>query len=167
MRGPVGDLRTRVRFATVRDGRVPTYFAAGATCREDCVANILIAEDERPIRSLLARVLGEAGYTVVVAESATEAKSKSDAFEGAIDLLITNHMLRDGLGREVADYITQKRPGMRVLQISGHPYEQLKAEGHLMPGAAFLAKPFGRHELDKKVAEVLRVSQQRGAKGES
>jgi hypothetical protein len=48
---------------------------------------------------------------------------------------------------------------MRVLQISGHPYDELKAEGHLLPGAAFLAKPFGAHQLRAKVAKVLRGSQ--------
>jgi len=128
------------------------------------VATILIAEDEPPIRSLMVRVLEEAGHTVVVAESATQANAKSDAFEGTIDLLITNHMLKDGLGREVAEHITQKRPAMRVLQISGHPHQELKAEGHLMPGAAFLAKPFGRHELGAKITEILRASEQRPSK---
>ena len=95
--------------------------------------------------------------TLVLAESATQAKAISDAFEGSIDLLITNHMLRDGLGREIADYITKRRPSMKVLQISGHSYQELKSEGHLLPDAAFLAKPFGRHEINAKVTEVLRA----------
>jgi len=121
------------------------------------VATILIADDEQAILKMMARALEEAGYTLVLAESATQAKAISDAFEGSIDLLITNHMLRDGLGREIADYITKRRPSMKVLQISGHSYQELKSEGHLLPDAAFLAKPFGRHEINAKVTEVLRA----------
>ena len=121
------------------------------------MATILIADDEQAILKMMARALEEAGYTLVLAESATEAKAVSDAFKGPIDLLITNHMLRDGLGREIADYITKKRPTMKVLQISGHPYQELKAQGHLLPDAAFLAKPFGRQEIRAKVTEVLRA----------
>jgi two-component system cell cycle sensor histidine kinase/response regulator CckA len=119
------------------------------------VATILIAEDEPAILSMMARGLEEAGYTLVIAESATQAKAKSDAFQGAIDLLITNHMLRDGLGRDVGDYISKKRPTMKVLQVSGHPYQELKVKGHLVPDAAFLAKPFDRHAITAKVNEVL------------
>ena len=121
------------------------------------MATILIADDEQAILRMMARALEEAGYTLFLAESATQAKAMSDAFAGPIDLLITNHMLRDGLGREVADYITKKRPNMKVLQISGHPHQELKSKGHLLPDAAFLAKPFGRDEISAKVTEVLRA----------
>jgi DNA-binding response OmpR family regulator len=60
------------------------------------VATILIADDEQPIRTMLAHALQEEGHTLMVAESAEQAKAKSDGYAGGIDLLITNHMLKDG-----------------------------------------------------------------------
>jgi len=51
----------------------------------------------------------------------------------------------------------QLESGHPPFKISGHPYQELKSEGHLLPDAAFLAKPFGRHEINAKVAEVLRA----------
>ena len=56
-------------------------------------------------------------------------------------------------GRQVAERIRQSRPGMRVLQISGYQQEQLEEQGELLPGAAFLGKPFMPDALLKGVCK--------------
>src|SRR5689334_15384136 len=116
---------------------------------------ILVAEDELLIMKFISAVLRSDGYRIIAASSATEAKQQSDEFDGDIDLLLTDHTLRDGKGREVADHIMRKRPKIRVLQMSGHPHCDLERDGQLLPGGYFLAKPFGPPDLRKAVARIF------------
>src|ERR1041385_6945686 len=116
---------------------------------------ILIAENETTVMAILIAILCRAGYQLVTATSVREAKRKSDDFAGHIDLLITDHMLSDGIGRDAAEYIIHRRPLIKILQISGHSPTELRAEGHLLPGAHFFAKPFRADEFRDMVSQVL------------
>lgn len=117
---------------------------------------ILVVEDEAIVRNVIMKVLVRENYRVLEADSAAEALAVSDTFEGTIDLLIADHTLKTMTGREVAERIRQYRPGLKVLQISGHLPEKLQQEGGLMPDADFLAKPFLPKALMEKVTEILR-----------
>lgn len=79
----------------------------------------------------------------------------SNAFEGMIDLVISDHTLKTMTGRQVAEKIRQSRPNIKILHISGRTREELEEEGGLIPGAAFLAKPFLPKELIENVRAIL------------
>jgi PAS domain S-box-containing protein len=117
---------------------------------------ILLVEDEESVRSMATRVLEQLGYRVLVAASGYEALGLADRTEGAIDLLVTDVVMPNLAGPKVAADLAARRPGLRVLFITGYAPETL---GDLeASGAAVLLKPFGVGELARKVREALSVS---------
>src|SRR5579862_7822520 len=103
---------------------------------------ILIADDNPMVRNVIAQMLERENYAVMEADSARAAVVISRRFPGVIDLLIADHALRAMTGRQVAEQISQARPGLKVLHISGYPLHKIKEECGIIPGADFLAKPF-------------------------
>ena len=100
-------------------------------------------------------VLVGQSYQVLEADSAPEALEVSRTFEGAINLLIVDHYLKTMTGGQLAEQMKKFRPQLKVLHTSGDLREKLEQEGGLIPGAAFLAKPFLPAALIDKVSEVL------------
>jgi two-component system cell cycle sensor histidine kinase/response regulator CckA len=115
---------------------------------------ILIVEDEAVVRNVMVAVLVRENYRVLEADSAAEALEVSNTFEGVIDLLIADHILKTMTGPQLAEKICQARPGLRVLRISGYPPKML-VEGEAKAGADFLEKPFLPKTLIEKVREIL------------
>jgi two-component system cell cycle sensor histidine kinase/response regulator CckA len=115
---------------------------------------ILIVEDEAVVRNVMVTVLGREDYRVLEADSAAEALEVSNTFEGVIDLLIADHILKTMTGPQLAEQICQARPGLRVLRISGHAQKKIE-EGEARAGADFLEKPFSPKALIEKVREIL------------
>jgi two-component system cell cycle sensor histidine kinase/response regulator CckA len=114
---------------------------------------ILIVEDEAVVRNVMVTALVRENYRVLEADSAAEALEVSNTFEGVIDLLIADHILKTMTGPQLAEKICQARPGLRVLRISGYPQKML--EGEASAGADFLEKPFLPKALIEKVREIL------------
>ena len=79
----------------------------------------------------------------------------ADTFEDVIDLLIADHSLKTMTGREIAGKISESRPALKVLHISGYSLETLQQRGETISVTAFLKKPFMPDELVWKVAEIL------------
>ena len=123
---------------------------------------ILIVEDEAVVRNVMVTVLGREDYRVLEADSATEALEVSNTFEGVIDLLIADHILKTMTGPQLAEQICQARPGLRVLRISGYPPKMLE-EGEKKASADFLEKPFSTKALIEKVREVLNRPRAQGS----
>ena len=118
--------------------------------------NVLVVEDEAPLRRLVARVLGSLGYKVFVAGSGPEALELLDDLERPPDLLLTDVVLPGGmLGNEVAAAFRRRIPDLAVLFVSGHARDAIVHSGHLDEGVEFLAKPFTPESLAAKVREVL------------
>ena len=112
---------------------------------------ILVAEDEGAVRNIIVRILELANYLrMLKADSATEALTVSQCFEGVIDLFITDHSLKPLTGRQVAEQMRQSRPDLKVLHISGHLRTHLESDEGLVPGGEFLAKPFTAQTLGKR-----------------
>lgn len=80
-------------------------------------------------------------FTVLQAEGVAEAVRIAAEHHGDIDLLIANHSLADGTGRDAAERITQAWPDVKVLQYSGYPRQQLEPEGGVAEGVTFIQKP--------------------------
>lgn len=115
---------------------------------------ILIAEDEQSLRTLTTRMLEQRGYSVIAAESAEHAIEILEQQPGQIDLLLTDVVMPQMSGRELADCVRESSPTMRVLFISGYA-DAILTGGPLEQGSAFLEKPFSGNDLALKVRETL------------
>jgi DNA-binding NtrC family response regulator len=116
---------------------------------------VLVAEDEPGILDILAVALRSRGFEVLKAESVNEAKRISDSHGGDIHLLIANHRLHDGVGREVAEHMQSRRPGLKVIHTSGYGLEELAQTNTITPGAEFLQKPFLPSDIIRVVTDLL------------
>jgi two-component system cell cycle sensor histidine kinase/response regulator CckA len=116
---------------------------------------ILLVEDNRQVRELAASVLSSCGYRVLVADSAAAVVSLCEQHGGPIHLLLTDVVMPGSGGREIAKQITVRRPGIKVLYMSGYTTNAIVHHGVLDPGTSFLQKPFTPAVLAGKVREVL------------
>ncbi|MCX6362178.1 MAG: response regulator [Armatimonadetes bacterium] len=116
---------------------------------------ILLVEDERPIRISTQRLLERLGYRVMSAESPEEAVATAGAFEGEIDLLLTDVVMPHMSGVELAQALCAARPGLRCIYMSGYTANVIAEEGVLGDGVRFLAKPFARETLAAAIREAL------------
>jgi two-component system cell cycle sensor histidine kinase/response regulator CckA len=116
---------------------------------------ILLVDDEETVRRFSARVLEKHGFEVLSAGTGPEAIAAADSRDHAIDLLLTDVMMPGMNGCELAELLLARRPSMRVLFISGYAEDVLASNVGLMPGAAFLGKPFKAKALVTKIREVL------------
>ena len=114
---------------------------------------ILLVEDDPRVRRLCQRVLGRAGYEVLVAEDGEEALRVSAAHEGEIDLAILDLVMPNMGGVETLRRLRNRRPGVKCLYASGHTVES--ASRTLNEGSQLLQKPFAPTDLLEKVHEVL------------
>ncbi|HUA19989.1 MAG TPA: ATP-binding protein [Bryobacteraceae bacterium] len=119
-------------------------------------ATILLVEDQAPLRLLAEDMLSEAGHTVLAAGNGRAALALAEQHAGSIDLLVTDVVMPEMNGPELADRLAQSRPDMMVLYISGYTDHALLHRGALETGTAFLQKPFLPQALLAKVEELLR-----------
>jgi PAS domain S-box-containing protein len=116
---------------------------------------ILVVEDEKAVRDLTVRILQKLGYTVLVAAGGEEAIEIARAYAGTISLLLTDVVMPNMSGRQVADQLLGLRPGLRILYLSGYTDTTVVHHGVLENGLDFLPKPFAREVLAKKIREIL------------
>ena len=115
---------------------------------------VLVVEDDAVLRNLMRDILQGLGYAVLDAGTAAEAVELSGGLDDGVHLLISDVVLPDSSGRELADALLEFRPGMPVLYISGHPaLVSHKDKGD--SDARFLAKPFSAGELGERVRSLL------------
>ncbi|HVR11739.1 MAG TPA: response regulator [Thermoanaerobaculia bacterium] len=113
---------------------------------------VLVAEDEESIRSLAREVLEAQGYVVLLAGSADEALQVAERHAGPIHLLLTDVIMPGKSGVELAEALLARRPGLRVVYMSGYADRAVQADA---PGAAFLQKPFAPAQLAQRVRSTL------------
>jgi two-component system, cell cycle sensor histidine kinase and response regulator CckA len=116
---------------------------------------ILISEDEGSVRELVQTVLENQGYKVLVAQDGTEALEVSCRYDGPIHLLITDLVMPQIGGQELAKRLAQSRPGIKTLFMSGYTEDAVVHHGILESGGTFIQKPFRLGVLERKVREVL------------
>jgi PAS domain S-box-containing protein len=120
-------------------------------------ATILLVEDQAAIRMLAEDVLIEAGHRVLSANSGRTAMELMERCEDRIDLLITDVVMPEMSGPELANRLSGSQADMIVLYISGYTGHALLHRGAIEQGTAFLQKPFLPESLLIKVDELLRV----------
>jgi PAS domain S-box-containing protein len=103
---------------------------------------ILVVEDEDAVREVTRRSLAAFGYRVLVATGGRQALKIVEAEGGHIDLLLTDVVMPEMTGRELAERVSRRCPGIRVLYMSGYAEPLVTAHGDLDPTARLVPKPF-------------------------
>ena len=116
---------------------------------------ILLVEDDRSILEIATRLLVTQGYRVITASSPTEALQQHQKQAGKIDLLITDVIMPEMNGRELANLLLVRNKTLKVLFMSGYSANVIAHHGVLDRGVHFLQKPFNRKTLAEKVWEIL------------
>jgi two-component system cell cycle sensor histidine kinase/response regulator CckA len=116
---------------------------------------VLVAEDAGPVRAVTLQVLRRLGYTVLEAPDGQSALEIAAKHQGPLPLLITDVVMPEMSGRQLADRLKDQRPELKVLFVSGYTDDAITRHGILEPGIAFLQKPFTPESLARKVRDVL------------
>jgi two-component system, cell cycle sensor histidine kinase and response regulator CckA len=119
------------------------------------VETVLVVEDEQAVLTLSRRALETEGYTVLAAADGADAVRIAERHGGTIHLLLTDMVMPGMSGRELAAQLAARRPGLRVVYMSGYPGDAAARGGALAQGSAFLQKPFEPDALARKVREAL------------
>jgi CheY-like chemotaxis protein len=134
----------------------PVERAAAATPRPvGGSETVLVVEDVAAVRAVAREMLTRYGYTVLEAPDGETATQLAAAREGTIHLLVTDVVMPDASGRELADRLVKLRPEMKVLFMSGYTDDAIVRHGVLRQGIAYIQKPFTPEALARKVRAVL------------
>ncbi|MET0323128.1 MAG: response regulator [Duganella sp.] len=116
---------------------------------------IMVVDDEPLVRSVAVEVLSELGYEVVAAEDGPAALATLAAHPD-LDVLVTDVGLPNGMnGRQLADAIRSRRPGLPVLFVTGYAEYTVLNHGNLAPGMQIVTKPYAADVLARRVRELL------------
>jgi CheY-like chemotaxis protein len=116
---------------------------------------ILLVDDEESLRNVVVDLLSQLGYRVLSAAGGPDALQVAREYPGKIDLLLTDVVMDDLNGPELAEQLLKIRPGIKVIFISGYADSSLAPDGVLKPGTVLVQKPFSIKILSAKVREVL------------
>jgi two-component system, cell cycle sensor histidine kinase and response regulator CckA len=121
----------------------------------DAAETLLLVEDETQVRELEVRMLTQLGYHVLAAANGEEALKVSRAHRGKISLLVTDVVMPNMSGKQVAEDLLSRRPELKVLYLSGYTANTIGHHGVLDSSVDFLTKPFTREALARKIREIL------------
>jgi len=116
---------------------------------------VLVVEDEAAILELSELMLENLGYTALSARTPAEAIRLVSEHTEAIHLLITDVVMPQMNGRDLALLITELKPGLKILFMSGYTADVIAHQGLLDEGVSFLSKPFSMNALAEKIRAVL------------
>jgi CheY-like chemotaxis protein len=134
-------------LATAHSSAAPEHPRGGET--------ILVVEDDADVRQYVVSQIRDLGYQVIEAADGRQARLILDG-DASIDLLFTDVVMPGGMtGRQLADAAKERRPTLRTLFTSGYTENSIVHQGRLDPGVHFLAKPYRRQELARKLREAL------------
>jgi PAS domain S-box-containing protein len=116
---------------------------------------VLVVEDQDDLREIAGRILSQNGYQVIAAANGPDAIEMVRAYTGRIDLLLTDVIMPQMLGTELAPVLVQARPDLRVLFMSGYAQPTLGANGTFPRDGDLLDKPFTEPTLLARVRQAL------------
>lgn len=119
-------------------------------------ATVLLVDDEPPVRYATAEALRQGGYNILEATEGQEAIQVVEQYsEGRVDVLVTDVIMPGMGGKHLAAQITEMRPGIRTIYVSGYSEESLFSQGLLEPGAPFVQKPINLATLTNTINDVM------------
>jgi PAS domain S-box-containing protein len=118
---------------------------------------ILLVEDEDHVRAVASRILRRNGYTVLEARTGPEALQLWRERSPTVDLVVTDMVMPEMGGRELARHVRRERPDVPLLFMSGYTEDGAFQRGVLQPGESYLEKPFGEEGLTRMVRRALAV----------
>ncbi|CAG0978870.1 two-component system, cell cycle sensor histidine kinase and response regulator CckA [Phycisphaerales bacterium] len=116
---------------------------------------VLLVEDNPMVRDLVAQALGDAGYRLLVAENGPAAVRAATDQSKPIDLLVTDVVMPEMSGVQLAEAVSRLHPRVSVIYMSGYTEETIVRHGVEAEGLAFIAKPFTIETMLRKVRSVL------------
>ncbi len=116
---------------------------------------VLLVEDEDGVRTLARMALEKNGYTVLEARHPHEALQLLEGHHGAVQILVSDVVMPNMSGRQLAERLLPARPEMKVLYISGYTDDAVVRHGLLDSTTPFLQKPFTPDTLARKVRSIL------------
>ena len=116
---------------------------------------ILLVEDEPAVLKMSKLMLEKYGYKILVASKPSEAVRVAEKHAGEIHLLLTDVVMPDMSGKDLAKKLTSLYPGLKCLFTSGYAGDAIARYGVLDEGVNFIQKPFSKHSLAAKVREAL------------
>ncbi|GAB4108583.1 MAG: hypothetical protein Kow001_06440 [Acidobacteriota bacterium] len=122
---------------------------------ESGTETVLIAEDEKEILELVARILSNVGYNVLTAANGEEALRVAAAYPGPIHLLLTDAVMPIVNGRELVERLRPERPNMKVVFMSGYTGTGILHRAVAGQDISFIAKPFTPADLLRKIQKAL------------
>ncbi len=143
------------RVAETADSPAHLVPPAESASTELGTETILLVEDEANLRYLARQFLEKQGYRVIDAADGAVAMQIAVAHEAVIHLLLTDVIMPGMNGRELAQRISEIRPNVKVLYMSGYTENVIRRNGTLDAGVRLLQKPFTLRDLKSKVREVL------------
>jgi CheY-like chemotaxis protein len=145
------------------DGRPAAALESSGESPATGTETILVVEDEDAVRKLLCSILTRLGYSVVECPGASTALDLSRLHGTSIDLLVTDLVMPEMNGLDLAERILTAHPETRVLYVSGYAGESFAKRGIALSSDAVLPKPFTPGLLASKVRDALdRPAQPRG-----
>ncbi|HKL01957.1 MAG TPA: response regulator [Desulfotignum sp.] len=119
------------------------------------IETILLVEDEPSILRMTRMMLERKGYVVLTATTPAEALEKAKSHSDSIDLLMTDVIMPEMNGRDLAEKITALYPGINLLFMSGYTADVIANQGMLDANVAFIQKPFSMADMTEKLRNIL------------
>jgi PAS domain S-box-containing protein len=116
---------------------------------------VLVVEDDEALRDLTARIFTRGGYQVLKAADGHEAVALATGYDGEIQLLVTDVVMPQMLGKEVAEKIRESRPDLEVLYMSGYAQPVLATQGRLDGDVDLIEKPFSATSILERAGQLL------------
>jgi CheY-like chemotaxis protein len=123
--------------------------------RDGRSGTILLVEDSDVVREVIARMLEGGGFTILAASGGEDALSISRRKDVSIDLLLTDIVMPEMTGVELAERMGRERPDMRILFMTGYNEETVVNEGILGTRRDCIGKPFTREQITTRVRKLL------------
>ena len=123
--------------------------------RHNLDETILVVEDDEDVRQFAVDCLVELGYDVLQATGGPSALALLQVHRDDVDLLLTDVVMPDLSGRQLAEAVHELKPSLPILYISGYPRDVILQDGRVKEGVELLPKPFTQQALAAKVRELL------------
>jgi PAS domain S-box-containing protein len=143
------------------DAPADVFQAAAPPASLNGSETILLAEDDNQVRAVALAILRRRGYQVIEAHDAREALLQSEKHSGTIHLLLSDVVMPEMSGPELATRLASVRPDMKVLCMSGYTDDSITRHGVIDADVAYVQKPFTADTLTTKVREVLDATSRR------